>query len=259
MSLPVWGMLAKSQTDDETIEEAIARLIAAHEADASAHLGAGESLENHKAATVLDHPVESIAPNKLEQNFFQKMVLVGSFQSLDAYSFLASESDFNAAGVWLTTSRVLNNIAYLLTKYVNTLNADFDKSPILEFESEILIQDAAEVYLGLGDMYVNMSGPFVGFKFASGNIYSVITDENGDEVASELIGSWGGTSFYRFRIEYLTGYNAKFYINNSLVSTLNNHTPDGKVSSFFCCYLKTLSTGFGPEVFLKPFSYSQNN
>jgi len=259
MSNPVWGMLAKSQTDPETIEEAIVRLIAAHEADAESHIGTGKSLENHKSAVTLDHPVESIAPNKLEQNFFQKMVLVGSFQSLDGYDFLASESDFNAAGVWLTTSRVLNNIAYLVTKHVSSLDADFDKNPILEFESKVLIQDAAEVYLGLGDMFLNMSGPFIGFKFASGNVYAIITDENGDEVASELVGSWAGTDFYRFRIEYFKGVGAKLYINNSLVSTLNNTTPDGDVSSYFCCYLKTLSTGFGPEVYLKPFSYQQNN
>ena len=49
-----WGMLAKSATDNETIEEAIARLILAHEQDAESHLGADESLQSHKAAEIID-------------------------------------------------------------------------------------------------------------------------------------------------------------------------------------------------------------
>jgi len=65
MANPVWGQLEKAQDDDETIEEAIARLIAEHETDAGAHTGAGESLETHKAQDVIDHKAESILNDKL--------------------------------------------------------------------------------------------------------------------------------------------------------------------------------------------------
>ena len=41
MSIPVWGLLEKGQTDPETIEEAIARLILAHNEDEESHLGSG--------------------------------------------------------------------------------------------------------------------------------------------------------------------------------------------------------------------------
>ena len=65
MSLPVWGNLAKSQTDAEKIEEAIVRLITEHNEDETAHLGVGQSLQSHKAAEIIDHLAESIVEDKI--------------------------------------------------------------------------------------------------------------------------------------------------------------------------------------------------
>jgi hypothetical protein len=59
-------MLAKSQTDNETIEEAIARIVAEHESDEEAHLGVGDSLQSHKASEIIDHLASSIIADKLE-------------------------------------------------------------------------------------------------------------------------------------------------------------------------------------------------
>ena len=64
MALPNWGQLQKALDDPETIEEAIARLIAVHEEAPTSHLGDGESLENHKTAEVIDHPERSIPTDK---------------------------------------------------------------------------------------------------------------------------------------------------------------------------------------------------
>ena len=67
MSIPTWGMLEKSQEDNETIEEAIARLITAHLADSNAHLGAGESLTSHRASEIIDHLALSIVEDKIAE------------------------------------------------------------------------------------------------------------------------------------------------------------------------------------------------
>ncbi|MFA5298131.1 MAG: hypothetical protein WC389_07985 [Lutibacter sp.] len=58
-------MLAKSQTDNETIEEAIDRIVAEHNADETSHLGVGESLQSHKAAEIIDHLASSIIADKI--------------------------------------------------------------------------------------------------------------------------------------------------------------------------------------------------
>lgn len=71
MTLPLWGQLQKAQDDPETIEEAIARLIGEHEADPEAHLGTGESLEQHKTEPVLNHPAGAVLADKWSMTEFQ--------------------------------------------------------------------------------------------------------------------------------------------------------------------------------------------
>ncbi len=66
MAESVWGQLAKSQTDPETIEEALARFIAEHMSNAVAHTGISGSLETHKTQVVVDHPAGSIVEDKLD-------------------------------------------------------------------------------------------------------------------------------------------------------------------------------------------------
>lgn len=61
----IWGLLPKSAVDNETIEEAIARLIAVHLAAETAHLGTGESLQSHKASEIIDHIAGSIIEDKI--------------------------------------------------------------------------------------------------------------------------------------------------------------------------------------------------
>ena len=60
----VWGQLPKSAEDNETIEEAIARLIDDHDDDPEAHLAAGGSLSEHKGDEIIDHPARSVPVDK---------------------------------------------------------------------------------------------------------------------------------------------------------------------------------------------------
>jgi hypothetical protein len=65
MSIDTWGMLPKSQEDNETIEEAINRIVAEHEADPEAHTGENESLAAHREFETLDHKAGSVLADKL--------------------------------------------------------------------------------------------------------------------------------------------------------------------------------------------------
>lgn len=86
--LPLWGSLQKSSDDSETIEQAIVRLIAEHNDEPNAHLGVGQSLENHKSNETIDHPESSIVPDKMSPGFGIFTVPVKKFalvESLDGY------------------------------------------------------------------------------------------------------------------------------------------------------------------------------
>ena len=65
MSVTVWGQLNKAQDDPETIEEAIVRLIAVHEAEPTSHTGDGESIDVHRKNDIIDHPKGSVVLDKI--------------------------------------------------------------------------------------------------------------------------------------------------------------------------------------------------
>lgn len=89
--LTPWGSLPKAQDDAQTINEAITAAISVHESDPTAHLGAGESLEQHKINGIIDHPASSIVPDKfsISQTFLFLNVIPpdSNFQdNLNAYN-----------------------------------------------------------------------------------------------------------------------------------------------------------------------------
>ena len=65
MAVETWGQLPKSQTDPETIEEAIQRYIQQHNEDETAHQGPGQSLDLHKSSDIIDHLIESVIRDKV--------------------------------------------------------------------------------------------------------------------------------------------------------------------------------------------------
>ena len=78
MPAQVWGDLAKSQVDDETIEEAIARVVQEHDDDETSHLETGESLQSHKASEIIDHIAESVVNDKIQPMARSSVAIVDS-------------------------------------------------------------------------------------------------------------------------------------------------------------------------------------
>lgn len=60
-----WETLPKSSVDEQTIAAAVAAAIAAHDADADAHMQALGSLAEHRDADIIDHKEESVYNDKL--------------------------------------------------------------------------------------------------------------------------------------------------------------------------------------------------
>lgn len=68
MADPVWWMLQKSLSDIQTIAQAIAAAITAHNDDPDAHLGVGQSLQSHRASEIIDHEAQSIVADKFSSS-----------------------------------------------------------------------------------------------------------------------------------------------------------------------------------------------
>jgi hypothetical protein len=96
MSLPLWGLMQKSQEDPRTIEEVIADMIVEHEEDPTAHLGEGESLQAHKSDSIIDHPAQSVVLDKTPYENYEQFL-----------NGLGEQSWSNEDGSWGTNSTTI--------------------------------------------------------------------------------------------------------------------------------------------------------
>ena len=135
MPLQTWSGLQKSSTDDETIEQAIARLIGDHNADPTAHRGAGESLDIHKTADVIDHPPYSVLNDKLElqSRAYTAIVDIGGHGDVTTIQAGIDLANANGGGNVLVRKGFYNITSDIfLGKYVNLLGEGI-KETILDF------------------------------------------------------------------------------------------------------------------------------
>lgn len=102
MAVENWGLLTKSQEDPETIEEAITRIVSAHNDDPESHLGEGKSLEAHRANEILDHKPGSVLADKWTMSEFDFST---QFESLAGFVTNGSVSQvYPGVQLWTNTS-----------------------------------------------------------------------------------------------------------------------------------------------------------
>jgi hypothetical protein len=217
----VWEYLPKNQVDNETIEQAIARLIAVHEGASDSHLGVGESLAAHKAADVIDHPAQSVLPDKFDASWFNFFT---DFVSLDAFSIYGQASAlFPGFSLRLESP---DRLAYVKTSEIlpnnrGVLYSDF----VCNYSSWIVDASVNDKYtIGLRSSY-NPYGTWltyggVYFIYTGGKLYAEAKSPSQTLTSSEIsIDSI--ENIHAFRIEYISANNAiYFYIDGVLVATL---------------------------------------
>lgn len=155
MSLENWGQMTKAQDDSQTIDEAIAAAIAEHEADPESHMGAGESIENHRSNEIIDHLAGSVLADKLDA---QGVFLTASFESLDNFNVVGNVQNFTWPGVILGMDdyspykSVLDNIGSNSRDFV-----DFTKSFVIQFSFFASEEGAGKHYFRFGQITENPS------------------------------------------------------------------------------------------------------
>jgi hypothetical protein len=227
-----WGLLAKSQTDNETIEEAISRLISAHEADEEAHTGEGESLENHKSSETIDHLNESVGADaiktrdvlseKLGNNRYE---LRFNWGNIDKWT-----SDIDGAGyvtpyigsVAIVGGASAGNYTRIYTDCAGQgFGVMFDKNP--RFLTSVFLSTS---YAGTGYFLCGKIGNLgFGFKVVNKKIYSLVIDDAGEHTV-ELLSLTSGGFNYRLEAVYTSGEKIEFYIDRVLKTTVTDNLPE---------------------------------
>jgi len=226
MADPVWGLLPKSQTDAETIEEAIVRLIGEHETDSGAHTGSGESLETHKAQDIIDHPVGSVLADK-ETTY--ETVIKCFFESLDGWttSGTAELDELLGAKLYIEWGVVdVSTLSGVVTYAGNFLAYAKDMLFQTSFWIEETTNTTVHALLGARNSDINLEG--FGYQIIDGVVKGFWGDGASPTFTADL--SIDATDPHVYRAQYnATDKNVKFYIDGVLKATIEDITPVGDI------------------------------
>ena len=248
MADPNWGLLEKSQTSDETIEEAIDRLIEAHDDDANAHIGAGKSLNTHKTQTTIDHPADSIIEDKvkdgeisLQKLFAVNRILISCFESLDGWLTSGTISQ-DIGNINIRTTAVINNLAVLYSVPSNWQGLDWDKDFFWQSTIKLAQVTNQQIYFGMGTTDDIGAGSGAGFYIDDDDLYVYHAEANGGGLVytKQIITGITLSNWNVYRIIYdESAGTIKFYINGVLKHTFSTGLPTTDDDRLVCYQIKT--------------------
>lgn len=249
MALPVWGNLEKSQIDDEKIEEAIARLIQAHEDDPNAHVEVGESLQSHKVSEIIDHAVRSVVYDKIAEFGIDLKKLVGDqymlmtcFESRDGWNAQDGDAGYiisaSVFGLIVQTGGGVGAEVYMSTEpSIADPVVKFNKDGFFQTTVRCYQTTSQEIYIIVGEKTEGY-----GFKILNNTLYAYHNNAAG-EVTTEITGiTLTLHNIYRAVFDTTAG-KIYFYVNGVLKATHDTDLPTGDTSIVFTYQVKTTAGG----------------
>lgn len=217
MSVEVWGLLSKSQDDSETIEEAIDRIVGEHNADPSAHLGSGQSIEVHRTQTDVDHPAGSIAVDK----FANAKFITTSFESLDGWSSYTTGTGAignNLGNARLSSGATSNSYAEINVTPDGWIGFNMQKAFMWRATLRYSDTDNFTSYFGAGYLIDESDFNGFGFRWTGGNLVAWIGDfTNLETIAIPNINPYLAHT-YEIRY-YPSPLLVEFYLDGELVAS----------------------------------------
>jgi hypothetical protein len=238
----VWGLLTKSLTDSETIEEMVDRKIAEHEENPEAHMGDGESIDVHRKTDIVDHKVGSVVYDKTTMKEF---VYTNSFDSLTGFN-TGGDVDVNgenALYLYIESGAVENSFAskeFFRPSPFMTTTKDF----LLQFLSQMDFgNNNQKVYLGYAENSGN-TGDFIGF-YKNGATLKARVKIGASTVDSSAI-TCDTNEAHVYRIQHIAGENKfYFFIDGVNVATISYTGADPSTDGYILFRAETNGTADG--------------
>lgn len=210
----VWGLLTKSLTDSETIEEMVDRKIAEHEENPESHMGVGESIDVHRKNTIIDHPLGSVLSDKQSMTEILHRVLYtdDTIESVTGTAHMISGSFMNIYdnGGDGTGSKIYRGIPYTTIPENGKdylYQVAFAMYPNATTDYLFLHGLSASIYASTPHLYLEVSG-------TTGKIKSIMY---GHTFESDTFTVSANVS-HIFRIQYIAGEEKlKFFIDGTIV------------------------------------------
>ncbi|MCX6743524.1 MAG: hypothetical protein NT116_04780 [Candidatus Parcubacteria bacterium] len=230
LAFGTWGMVPKSQSNPDTIDDQIDADIIAHNADESAHLAAGQSLQSHKAAEIIDHIAGSVVADKLARVLSDGLLFREDGRTFDVWSLYQIGA----------SSEVVAGILQLYCHIEDPSPARADAAGIfggysITYASEILWLDFMAnfsggnsvdtwVSVGYGTLYVTGNGFGFRYKKSDGHLYAF--HRIGATFYDTDLGEPPADEFHKYRVNFSAGA-FTFYVDDVLVATHNTNIPTG--------------------------------
>lgn len=171
MAEPTWGLLAKSQTDAQTIADAITAAISAHNADVTAHTAPGQAIYVHSNNPVIDHPPGSIPGDKFT---YSDIVMQTNFEGTAGLGPVGTLIPF-FSGVQMTGSSGSGWNAELYSDALFPLQKiNFAKNPFIQFTFQALSTSNYNWYGHYGQGIGDPDDLCIGFEYTSGVLKGVV-------------------------------------------------------------------------------------
>ncbi len=215
--LPNWGELTKAQDNSQTIVEAINELITAHETDNESHMGAGESIENHRINEVIDHPAGSVPVDK----FANARFITTAFESLAGWLDYSTgtgyiESQLGSAN--LRTGATSGGFGAMNVVPDGFIGLNINKAFFWRAMVKLSHNVNQTIHFGLGYMIDGSDYNGFGFKIVNGTLTAFMGDYT-NLVSTEISGI-NITEAHLYEIRYsVVPQKVEFYIDGVLKVT----------------------------------------
>lgn len=215
MSIEVWGLMPKSQVDNETIEEAIERLIAVHEHDPTSHMGENEAIEAHRKSEVIDHLASSVYDDKLA---YDRNVFDLSFANLDMFDKGpgVENSGYGTAYIYSANSSSSQWLYCYMGDMIVGSVFYYIKNPRFMTNFMVTQITSQEGYITVGDRDSNEG---FGVKILNNKLYGYYHNSVGAEITQEIMTLVANTP-YKLEVRVKSLALIEFYINNVLVGSM---------------------------------------
>lgn len=229
MPIQTWGDMEKNQVDPEKIEEAIDRIVAAHNDDPEAHLGADQSLASHKGYEIIDHVVRSVVRDKINFDRFQ---IDEHFSTIDTWTKTAGVTLDAISHCTLYTGSTINTERRLYAQPGDTMIEQTLVTQHPTWETQVALADIDNqiAYIIQGDES-DYAGR--GFKIINNEIFYCWWGTDDVEHTGK-VGEITENKWIRYRCEVTSDLDIKFYLDNELVHT--EVAPAMKESVMFMYY-----------------------
>jgi hypothetical protein len=249
MSEPVWGLLEKSQVDNEKIEEAVDRIVEQHNDDETAHLETGQALQSHKAAEIIDHAALSIINDKIANGVLQQSKLSSTelqayitFESMDGWNKSAAGITNSILGTAIYTGSTINTVRFISNEPsgIGDINP-YNKDTFFQTAIKLNATTNQLVYFMTGDFQNDDSDCGFGFKVSNGTLYAIVVKAVGasrTEYTTEITGiTLTNLNIYKAFYDYSEG-KIYFYVNGVLKHTEETNLPGESHPVMFTYYIK---------------------